>query len=90
MTVIHLAGCIDHRTVPDARRQILAKLLGDDLDIDLGDVTQIDTSGLATLVEALQAARRGGRKVHLVHVKDPVRAMLRLAHLEDVFSIGSC
>ena len=64
----------------------LAELLGDDLDIDLSDVTRVDTSGLATLVEVFQVARRKGREVHLAHLNGPVREMVRLAHLEDLFS----
>ena len=90
MTVVHLTGSIDHRAVPGARRHLLAELSRDNLDIDLADVTQIDTSGLATMVEVFQVARRKGREVHLIHLNGNVRKMVRLAHLEDLFSIGAC
>ncbi len=88
MTVVHLTGCIDHRTVPGARRHLLAELLGNNLDIDFSDVTRIDTSGLATLVEVFQVAHRKGREVRLIHLNGNVREMVRLVHLERLFSIG--
>ena len=88
MTVVHLAGRIDHESVPKARRQLLTQLDGDDLDIDLAAVTQIDTSGLAALVEVFQVARHGGRTVHLVHVSRQFLKLVRLARLENLFFIG--
>ena len=88
MTVVHLAGSIDHQTVPEARRHLLTQLDGDDLDIDLAAVTQIDTSGLAALVEVFQVARHGGRKVHLVHVSRQFLKLVRLARLENLFFVG--
>ncbi len=88
MTVVHLAGSIDHQTVPEARRHLLTQLDGDDLGIDLAAVTQIDTSGLAALVEVFQVARHGGRKVHLVHVSRQFLKLVRLARLENLFFVG--
>ena len=88
MRVVHLTGIIDLSTARAARRQLLMELDRDDLDIDFSDVEQIDSSGLATLVEIFQVARRFGRKVHLIHVSDGVLKMIRLAHLEGIFSLG--
>ena len=90
MTVVHLAGSIDHQTVPGARRHLLTQLDGDDLDIDLAAVTQIDTSGLAALVEVFQVARHGGRKVHLAHVSRQFLKLVRLTRLEKLFFVGPC
>ena len=88
MTVVHLAGSIDHQTVPEARRHLLTQLDGGDLDIDLAAVTQIDTSGLAALIEVFQVARRGGRTVHLIHVSRQFAKLVRLARLENLFFVG--
>lgn len=88
MRVVHLAGSIDHQTVPEVRRRLLAQLGGGDLDIDLAAVTQIDTSGLAALIEVFQVARRGGRTVHLIHVSRQFLKLVRLARLENLFFVG--
>jgi anti-sigma B factor antagonist len=89
MRVVHLTGIIDYNTAPAARRNLLTELHADDLDIDLADVTRIDSSCLATLVEIFQVARRTGREVHLLHVNCNVLGMVHLAHLEGVFSLGT-
>jgi len=89
MAIVHLSGNIDRRTVPEARRHLLNELDhgGVALHIDMGEVDWIDSAGLATLVEIAQHARHAGLQVHLHRVRAGVMKMVRLAHLEDVFSI---
>ena len=86
MKIVYLTGDIDYHTAPAARRQLLKELRGEDLAIDLADLTGIDTSGIATLVEILQIAHRRGRAVRLLHFKGNVLRMMRLAHIEELFS----
>lgn len=85
MTVVHLAGCIDYRTVPEARRRLLKQVGVDDLDIDLAAVTQIDSSGLAALIEVFQVAHSRGRRVRLTHASRKFLKLVRLARLEKLF-----
>ncbi|MEK9725468.1 MAG: STAS domain-containing protein [Rhodospirillaceae bacterium] len=89
MAIVHLSGNVDRRTVPDARRHVFSglQLGGPALHVDLGEVAWIDSAGLAVLVEAAQQARHAGLKVHLHRVGDPVMKMIRLAHLDGIFSI---
>jgi anti-sigma B factor antagonist len=89
MTTVHLSGSIDLRTSPAARGQLLAELRNQDaLHIDLSGVTEIDSSGLAILVEVYMAARKSGRQVDLVNVGDAVARRIRLAHLDGVFALA--
>jgi len=88
MTVVHLAGCIDYRTVPEARRRLLKQAGKGDLDIDLAGVTQIDSSGLAILIEVFQVARRAGRRVRLTHASRRFSKLVRLARLEKLFFVA--
>jgi anti-sigma B factor antagonist len=55
--------------------------------VDLSSVTYIDSSGVASLVEALQAAKRNGGRFALVAASDPTRRVLELARLDKVFTI---
>ncbi len=59
----------------------------DALHIDLSDVTWIDSSGLAILVEVYKFARKIGREVRLINVSPTVRKRICLAHLEGVFAL---
>ena len=85
MEVVHLSGNIDFRSVPMVRRQLLDGIHTGDLQIDLANVTMLDGSGLATLVETWQAARDAGHLVGMTHVSSEVLKMVRLAHLEALF-----
>ena len=56
-------------------------------EVDLSEVSYIDSSGIAALVEGLQNAKSKGRKFALVAVSKAVMAVLQLARLDRVFAI---
>jgi anti-sigma B factor antagonist len=58
------------------------------LIVDLSQVDYMDSSGVATLVEALQNARKGGSKMVLCGMKDRVRSIFEIARLDTVFTIA--
>jgi len=53
--------------------------------VDLSDVSYIDTSGLATLVEAARIARRHGTRLLLSGMKDQPRYLFEITHLDRFF-----
>ncbi|MBE9008365.1 STAS domain-containing protein [Fortiea sp. LEGE XX443] len=55
--------------------------------IDLAEVDFMDSSGLVPLVKALTTARQSGCRLVLCNVKDPVRLVIELTHLDSVFEI---
>jgi len=55
------------------------------LSVDLSDVSYIDTSGLATLVEAARIARKQGMRLILVGMKDQPRYLFEITHLDRFF-----
>ena len=57
------------------------------LVVDLSGVPYMDSSGVATLVEAMQIARRTGSKLVLAALQDKVRSIFEIARLDMVFSI---
>ncbi len=86
--VLRLAGSVDLEHSPDIRRTLLdavAKRVN--VFVDLSEVTYIDSSGIACLVEALQAARDHGANLGLVAVSRQAMRVLELARLDMVFSI---
>lgn len=55
--------------------------------VDLAGVPYMDSSGVATLVEAMQMSRRGGSKLILCELQDKVRSVFEIARLDTVFTI---
>jgi anti-sigma B factor antagonist len=77
--IVRLNGRIDVESSPDLRDCLLAILSGKQLvhavTVDLNDVTHIEASGIATLVEALKIA--GPREIRL-HLQGLHGSLLRL------------
>jgi len=68
-TIVRLEGLIDVDSSPDVRDRLQAILSSDPLPhavtVDLSDVTSIEASGIATLIEALKVARHREIRFHL-------------------------
>jgi len=81
-------GDVDLEHSPKAREVLLdcvgraRKVL-----VDLSGVSYIDSSGVASLVEAFQRARKSGVEFALVSVNAPALRVLELARLDKVFPI---
>lgn len=86
--VLDLDGEVDLSCSPEARKHILDVLkTGKDLLVDLSNVTYIDSSGVASLVEGYQTAKKRGQKFGLVGVSEAALSVLKLARLDKVFPI---
>lgn len=59
----------------------------DRLIIDLSEVQYMDSSGLATLVEAMRIAKTQSIALHLASMTTKVRAIFEIARLDAFFSI---
>jgi len=57
------------------------------LIVDLAAVPYMDSSGVATLVEALQIARRENSVLLLCGLQPRVRSVFEIARLDNVFTI---
>jgi anti-sigma B factor antagonist len=86
--VLRLAGNVDLEHSPDIRKILLAAVAERvNVFVDLSEVTYIDSSGIACLVEALQTARSHGADLDLISVSRQAMRVLELARLDMVFSI---
>ena len=87
-TIVALDGDVDLESSP-AAREVLMKSVSDakKVLVDLSGVSYIDSSGVATLVEALQSARKKDTEFALVAVSEPTRRVLELARLDKVFTL---
>jgi len=57
------------------------------LVVDLSQVRYMDSSGIATLVEALQTCMKQGLQLRLADLSPPVKDVFELARLAAVFEI---
>ena len=86
--LVRLRGEVDLSWSQQVRRAILDALGSTGkVGVELSQVSYIDSSGIAALVEGFQNARGKGQKFALVAVSQAVMAVLQLARLDRVFPI---
>lgn len=86
--VIVVEGEVDLKNSGELRRELLACLAGGrPVTVELSGVAYIDSSGVAALIEAYQAARRQNRIFCLANVSPAVLRVLKLARLDQVFEL---
>ncbi|HEX9647351.1 MAG TPA: STAS domain-containing protein [Alphaproteobacteria bacterium] len=88
LAVAAFTGDIDFNSSPHARRVLLDLVeKKGDVVVDMSSVDYIDSSGVASLIEAYQSAKTSGARFGLVAVSGAALRVLQLAHLEKVFQI---
>ncbi|MCP4643829.1 MAG: STAS domain-containing protein [bacterium] len=87
--VIAVSGEVDLYSSPDLREAITKAIPRSDgaLVIDLGDVAYMDSSGVATLVEGLRAAKKKKSGFVLRSPSTAVMKVLQLSRLDTVFEV---
>jgi anti-sigma B factor antagonist len=87
--VVSLTGEVDLQHSPSVRKQLM-ELMFDrrDVLVNMEAVEYIDSSGIASLVEAYQMARRNATRFVLVAVSQPALRVLQLARLDKVFTLA--
>ena len=86
--VLELSGEIDLHYSPELRKQILGSLNeGKPLLIDMAEVSYIDSSGIASLVEGFQTAKSSNLAYGLLSISSPALQVLTLTRLDQVFSL---
>lgn len=90
--VLRLKGQVDMNTSSDVRccladvfRQRAPGFKA--LFIDLSQVLYMDSSGIATLIEAMQNCVKSGIRLRLVDLSPQVRDVFELARLSQVFEV---
>ena len=87
--VFAVEGQVDMHTSPDLRQHLRKALEGRStaVVVDLSHVAFIDSSGLATLIEALQGVGKYGGSLKLVGLSPAVKNLFRLSNLTSIFRI---
>ncbi len=90
--LLKLKGDVDMNSSPDVRGAFGEVFLQGRKStkaffIDLSQVRYMDSSGIATLVEAMQNCMKQGSRLRLVGLSPAVRDVFELARLASVFEI---
>jgi anti-sigma B factor antagonist len=86
VALVRVTGEVDLSWSQQVRKTILDALgKSKAVGVELSQVTYMDSSGIAALVEGFQTARAKGIKFGLVSASSPVRSVLALARLDKVF-----
>jgi len=90
VSIIDCTGDVDLYS-STALRDTLLRLMCDAVSpsvlVNMGDVTYIDSSGIATLVEGLQLSRQTKTHFGLYGLRRNAKSVLELARLDKVFAI---
>jgi anti-sigma B factor antagonist len=89
MGTVSLQGRITVGNSNEMRRTLADALRSQpkELTVDLSSVTYMDTSGLATLMEAMRIARQQGTRLVLGSIQDQPRYLLKVTDLDHLFGI---
>ncbi|HUN90023.1 MAG TPA: STAS domain-containing protein [Terriglobales bacterium] len=80
---------IDNSSDMRSRLADALKLKPGELAVDLSRVTYIDTSGLATLVEASRIAHQQGTRLVLTGIQGQTRYLFEVSHLDRLFDMAA-
>jgi len=87
-SIISLVGEVDLHFSPKAREEILKALKNNEnVLVELSEVSYIDSSGIASLVEGYQMSKKSGQTFGLLSVSNAAMQVLKLARLDSVFPI---
>ena len=89
MGIVSLRGRITVSNANEMRRTLAdaLSLQPKELTVDLSSVTYMDTSGLATLMEAMRNARQQGTRLVLGNIQPQPRYLLKVTDLDQVFGV---
>jgi anti-sigma B factor antagonist len=87
--ILKITGDVDLYSSPQVRSQIINLVNNQQFNllVDFTDVTYMDSSGVATLVEALQMTHRNHGKLRLFNMRQAIRDVFELSRLDKVFEI---
>ena len=88
-TLCILEGEINISTSPELRKacDVLIKNNEKKVLMDLSEVSYIDSSGLATLIEMLQRLKKTGGRLRLSNMNDKIKSVFEITKLYKLFEI---
>lgn len=88
--VLFLSGEIDVYTAPELKEAILPLISkdGNFVQVDLKDVTYMDSTGLGVFVNAFKSSKDSNSKLQLVNLQDRVYRLFKITGLHEIMDIN--
>ena len=89
ITIFNIDGDIDINSSPEMREAFedIANAKTMKIVVNLSNVSYVDSSGLATLVEMLKKTRSYDAKLRLANLAPKVKSLFEITKLEQLFDI---
>jgi anti-sigma B factor antagonist len=89
--VLELSGELDYHSSPELREKLteLTAKQAPKILVNLSGVDYMDSSGIATFVEAFQKSKRYQGRLILAALTPTVRGVFEIAKLDSIFEIAS-
>ncbi len=91
-TLVQLNGCLNIDSSPSLRDRLLTILQPEApevLTVDLSEVSHVDSSGIATLIEALKIARARNTNLSLKGLQGRLLHILEVTGIAALFGLSS-
>lgn len=90
-SIVHLSGEIDVYTAPKLKDTLLPllKQQGTSLEVDLSNVTYMDSTGLGVFVNALKLSKEYESQLTLINLQDRVFRLFQITGLHEIMDINS-
>ena len=86
--VVKIEGQVTRHTSAELLKELVGLLTGfKNLKLDLSQVSYVDSAGIAVFIQAFKQARKVGIDYRLYNPSTPVRTVLDLARLDQLFTI---
>ena len=89
IAVLNISGEVDMFSSPQARAAIMemVKKRVPKIIVELSEVSYMDSSGVATLIEGLQLCHKYNGNLVVANLRDNVREVFELTRLDKIFQI---
>lgn len=87
--IVNLSGEIDVFTAPKLKDALIPLTEKKDqiVDIDLQQVTYLDSTGLGVFISALKSTKKHQSHMQLVHLQDRVYRLFKITGLHEIMNI---
>ena len=92
-SIVRLRGRLNIDSSPALRDRLLAMLRAqapEAVIVDFSDVSYIDSSGIATLIEGLKIARKRQTRLCLQGLQDRLLHLFQVTGIETLFEVNGC
>lgn len=86
---VKVSGEIDVYTAPELKEKLLplTEISGNEIQVDLGDITYMDSTGLGVFISAYKSTKEHESEMELIHAKDRVSRLFKVTGLDEIMDV---